>query len=89
MVMASDNDPYRLDTPAKHRVAQWFAEQVARFVASGKNIHPRGVFYACVSAGDVRKPDGEAFANNADNEAFISYASKLARWLGYVPFEAS
>jgi hypothetical protein len=86
-VMSDDNDPYRLDTPAEHRIAQWFAEQVARFVAPDKRIHARGVFYACVSAGDVVKPDGESFANTAENEAFISWGSKYARWLGYVPFE--
>jgi hypothetical protein len=86
-VMSDENDPYRMDTPAKRFIAQWFATQVERFVASGKNIHVRGVFYACVSAGDVVKPDGEPFLNIAENEAFISAASRYARWLGYVPFE--
>jgi hypothetical protein len=50
-------------------------------------IHPRGVFYACVSAGDVVKPDGEAFANTAANAAFVGDAGRYARWLGYIPFE--
>ena len=75
-VMSGDTDPYRLDTPAKHRDAQWFAEQVARFIAPDKRIHPRGVFYACVAAGDVMKPDGEAFANTAENEAFVNAAAR-------------
>jgi hypothetical protein len=86
-VMRGPTDPYRLDTPAKHRDGQWFAEQVARFVDPTKRIHPRGVFYACVSAGDVIKPDGEPFENNAEDEAFMGAVSKAARWLGYVPFE--
>ena len=73
--------------PLKHRDAQWFAEQVARFIAPDKRIHPRGVFYACVVAGDMVKPDGEAFANTAENEAFVNAAARCARWLGYVPFE--
>jgi hypothetical protein len=86
-VMSGDADPYRIDTPSKHRDAQWFAAQVERFVASDKRIHVRGVFYACVSAGDVVKPDGEAFANTAETVAFVGSASRCARWLGYVPFE--
>jgi hypothetical protein len=57
-VMSGDTDPYRLDTPAKHRDAQWFAEQVARFIAPDKRIHPRGVFYACVAAGDHENTTG-------------------------------
>ena len=61
--------------------------QVERFVAPDRRIHVRGVFYACVSAGDVLKPGGEPFLNIAENEAFISAASRYARWLGYVPFE--
>ena len=87
-VMSEDADPYRLDTPAKHRDAQWFAAQVERFIAPDKRIHVRGVFYACVSAGDVMKPDGEPFENTAENEEFRRRAaSRYARWLGYVPFE--
>jgi hypothetical protein len=79
-VMSEVRDPYRLDTPAKHRVAQWFA-------APERRIHVRGVFYACVSAGDVVKPDGEPFANTADNAQWLGDAASLARWLGYLPFE--
>ena len=86
MVMAG-TDPFRLDTLAKHRAAQWFADQVARFIGPDQNIHPRGVFYACVSAGDVRLPNGDLFENTADNAIFIGRASQFARWLGYVPFE--
>jgi hypothetical protein len=86
-VMSGAADPYRTDTPARRRDAQWFAEQVERFVAPDKRIHPRGVFYACVSAGDVVKPDGEPFENTAENEPFIGAASRYARWLGYVPFD--
>jgi hypothetical protein len=87
MVMSPDRDPYRMDTPAKRRDAQWFAEQVERFVAPDKRIHVRGVFYACVAAGDVVNPDGEAFENNANNEVFLGDAARYARWLSYVPFD--
>ena len=76
-----------MDTPAKHRDAQWFADQVERFVAPDKRIHVRGVFYACVSAGDVVKPDGEPFAEQCGERGFLGRAASYARWLGYVPFE--
>ena len=80
-------DPYRLDTKAKHRDAQWFAAQVARFIDPDKNIHQRGVFYACVSAGDLKLPDGTPFTNTEETATFVGEASQFARWLGYVPFE--
>jgi hypothetical protein len=86
-VMDIEHDPYRLDTPAKRRVAQWFAAQVERFVAPGRRIHVRGVFYACVARGAVVKPDGEAFENTLENTQFLGAAARYARWLGYVPFE--
>ena len=86
-VMGADKDPYRMDTSARHLVAQWFAALVERFIAPDKRIHPRGVFYAAVSAGGVKKPNGEPFENTAENADFIGEASQYARWLGYVPFD--
>ena len=41
-VMDVDKDPYRIDTPAKHRDAQWAAALVARFIADpNRSTHPR------------------------------------------------
>ena len=87
MVMSAERDPYRMDTPAKHRDAQWFAAQVARFIAPERRIHIRGVFYACVSAAALTLPDGAPFKNNEDTEAFLGDAAQYARWLGYIDFE--
>ena len=50
-VLSAANDPYRLDTPAGHRCAQWFADQVARFVPDGGTIHLRGLHYRISSRG--------------------------------------
>src|SRR5271165_6025951 len=36
-----ERDPYRLDTPAEHRNAKWFAAMVEQFVPAGKTIHLR------------------------------------------------
>jgi hypothetical protein len=86
-VMDLDNDPYRIDTPSKHRDAKWFADLVARFIAPGKRIHARGVYYATLAAGGVRLPNGDPFEGTDANAKFVTDAASLARWLGYVPFE--
>ncbi|HUN43152.1 MAG TPA: hypothetical protein VMU81_22910 [Acetobacteraceae bacterium] len=86
-VMGVNNDPYRLETAANIAAAQWFAEQVARFLPYG-TIHLRGLYYRIVAVGDVLKPDGATFVN--DDECWTWYAehaSSAGRWLGYVPFE--
>ena len=85
--MDIDCDPYRMDTPAKRRDAEWFADLVARFVDPDKKIHARGIYYDCLGAGDVRLPNGDPFTGTKENAAFVTDASGLARWLGYVPFE--
>jgi hypothetical protein len=36
-VLSEVRDPYRLDTPAKHRDGLWFARQVARFLPGGED----------------------------------------------------
>lgn len=86
-VLAPQNDPYRVDTPAGHRNGAWLAEQFNRL--DRERIHLRGLHYAIVSRGDVIRPDGRIYVN--DEEAWLwlqSTAAKAARWLGYVPFSA-
>jgi hypothetical protein len=85
-VMSDDADPYRIDTAGKRAMGQWFADQVARFVAPDRRIHVRGVFYAVVAAGNVARPDGDLFVNDAANEFWLNQAARYARWLGYVDF---
>jgi hypothetical protein len=87
-VLATQNDPYRVDTPAGHRDGQWFAEQ---FKAAGRErIHPRGLHYAVVMAEHVvLKPNGKPYQNDDANWTWLQgVAAKAARWLGYVPFDA-
>jgi hypothetical protein len=87
-VLEKKRDPYRLDAPAWHRCAQWFAEQVERFLRPGQTIHLRGMHYLVLSAGDVRKPNGAIYINtDADWEWLADEAAKAARWLGYVSFD--
>ena len=94
-VLAEIRDPYRLDTPAKHRDGQWFAQQVTRFLEGGEEeeeeeaqIHLRGLHYKIASAGDVIRPNGSPYVNSDDCwEWLCDFASKAARWLRYVEFD--
>jgi hypothetical protein len=86
-VLATQNDPYRVDTPAGHRDAAWFAAQIDRF-ASDARIHLRGLHYQISSAADVLLPNGKPYTNTDDDWLWLqSKAAKAARWLGYVGFE--
>jgi hypothetical protein len=86
-VLAKDNDPFRLDTPANHRDAQWAAEQIERAFGPYKSVHPRGLHYAIVAAARVIKPNDQTYVNSVADDAWLALAVKAARWLGYVPFE--
>jgi hypothetical protein len=87
-VLSTQVDPYRLDTPAGHRDGEWVAGQLKRAVKRGARIHWRGLHYAIVAQGNVRKPDGEIYRNsNEDWEWLSTAAGKAARWLGHIPFE--
>jgi hypothetical protein len=88
-VLSAQVDPYRLDTPAGHRDGEWVAGQLKRVLKrSAARIHWRGLHYAIVVRGNVRKPDGEIYRNtNEDWEWLSTVAGKAARWLGYIPFE--
>jgi hypothetical protein len=87
-VLSPQVDPYRLDTPAGHRDGAWLAEQLERAVGSHRRIHWRGLHYAIVAAGNIRKPNGEVYRNtDADWTWLASDAGKAARWLGYIDFD--
>ena len=76
-------DPYRLDTPAGHRDAKWFADQVERFVSGSSQIHVRGLHYAISSTGGVRKSNGDLYVNDDPDWVWLGeIAARAARWLG-------
>src|SRR5215469_2156873 len=84
-VLARQNDPFLQDTPAGHRDAQWFAEQIAQLVPRGV-VHLRGLHYRLV-ASTALKPDGEPYTNTDENWQWLQvHPAKAGRWLGYVPF---
>lgn len=82
-VLAAQRDPFRLDTPAKHRDAAWLADQAARLPQ--ETIHLRGLHYAVLGE---TKPDGKPYTNTEEDWLWLSEkAAKAARWLGYVEFD--
>ena len=89
-VLAAQNDPYRLDTPAGHRDAEWFAQQLEYALMDRTRLHLRGIHYVIVSQDDVvLKPNGLPYKNTEEDWVWLqSKAAKAARWLRYVPFEA-
>ena len=85
--LSPQNDPYRLDTPANHVVGQWFADQMERLNLLHRRLHLRGIHYALL--GSTAMPSGEPYLNTGECWEWLqNEASKAARWLGYVPFNA-
>jgi hypothetical protein len=87
-VLSAQVDPYRLDTASGHRDGAWLAKELNRAIGRTRRIHWRGLHYALVAKGNVRKPNGVTYVNTDEDWTWLSsVAGKAARWLGYVPFE--
>ena len=85
-VLAVQNDPFRGDTPARHRDGQWLAMHADRLGLGQRKIHLRGLHYMLVS-GEVTKPDGLPYTNTEEDWAWLGmHAAKAVRWLGYMSF---
>ena len=87
-VLAVQNDPFRVDTPARRRDGEWLAMHAARLGLGNRKIHLRALHYLFVSAADVTRPDGAPYRNvDADWIWLEQHAAKAARFLGMIPFE--
>ena len=86
-VLSQKYDPFRFDTPERHRDAAWFAELFTRLVRPDATIHIRGFHYLLVSAGGIAKPDGTPYENTEADYTFLGDACKRARWLSYIGFD--
>ena len=93
-VLDKANDPFRVDTPARHRDGVWLATTAAGLglvatTAAGlglgdRKIHLRGLHYMLIGQ---PKPDGTPYANTEKDWLWLAEdAAKAARWLGYIPF---
>jgi hypothetical protein len=83
-VLAPQNDPFRLDTPARHRDGEWLAVTAAELGLGDRTIHLRGLHYMVIGQS---KPNGTPFTNTDKDWTWLEHAAKSARWLGYIPFE--
>jgi len=63
-VLAVQNDPFRVDTPAGHRDGRWLADVVAELLGD-RRIHLRGLHYAItMHTSPITKPNGERYVND-------------------------
>lgn len=86
-VLAVQNDPFRIDTPAGHRDGEWLAMNAERLGLADRTIHLRGLHYALVTDAPA-KPNGGTYRNTeADWEWLQDKAADAARWLGYIGFD--
>jgi hypothetical protein len=84
-VLAAQNDPFRVDTPAGHRDGAWLAITARELGLGDRKIHLRGLHYMLLGRS---KPDGAAYANTESDWLWLSgTAGKAARWLRYLPFD--
>ena len=86
-VLATQHDPFRVDTPAGHRDGAWLAGVVAELGIT-RRIHLRGLHYAItMHTSPIVKPNGERYINDDANWYWLQNGpAKDARWLGYLPF---
>lgn len=84
-VLAPANDPFRVDTPARHRDGEWLAITAGRLGLGRRRIHLRGLHYMLI---DQPKPDGQPYTNTDDDWLWLQeHAAKAARFLGYIPWD--
>jgi hypothetical protein len=57
-VLADQNDPFRVDTPARHRDGKWLADQIGELVPGTRQRHARGLHYILMGR---EKPDGRPY----------------------------
>ena len=83
-VLAGCNDPYRFDTPARHRDLQWLVDQIERLHVR-LPVHLRGLHYIVASATSAIRPNGEPYINDEQCWNWLEgTVAKAARWLCYL-----
>ena len=83
-MLAPQNDPFRVDTPARHRDGEWLAITARELGLGDRRIHLRGLHYMVIGR---PKPDGTPYTNtDADWLWLQGDCAKAARFLGYIPF---
>jgi hypothetical protein len=83
-VLSSQIDPFRLDTPANHKIGKWLSDTAATLGLGDRKIHNRGLHYMVLGQ---PKPDGSMYVSDEASWTLLEKASSCARWLGYIPFD--
>ena len=84
-VLDTKNDPFRIDTLARHRDGRWLATTAQDLGLGDRKIHLRGLHYMVIGR---PKPDGTPYRNTDEDWLWLSGAAgKAARFLGYLPFD--
>jgi hypothetical protein len=68
-VLAVQNDPFRVDTPARHRDGEWLAVTAEELGLGDRRIHLRGLHYMVIGR---PKPDGTPYTNTEADWLWIS-----------------
>lgn len=88
--MSRVNDPFFFGSPAHRRDAEWFADWWHRLgVANQTGVHLRAIHYRLVSQSPAPTlPNGDTYLNTLECWAYLTAASKAARYLRLVDVEA-
>lgn len=86
LAMNPKNDPFYIGSEAQTRIATWFATNW-RGIA-GRRLHLRGIHYVFVARGNVPDWKGGTYLNTDGYWNALVEASKYARYLGLIPFDA-
>lgn len=81
-VQSAEKDPYLLDTPENHAIGAWLRDLLH---SAGGRDHSRNLHYGALG---IDRPDGQTYISTDANWNWMKQATKVARWLKYVPFDA-
>jgi hypothetical protein len=88
IALAYKNDPFYI-APARYKAAEWFADLWQKHGTIGSHI--RRIHYRLVSPPEgvvFLKPDGEKYQNTVNDWSLLCEASRDARYLDLIPFDA-
>jgi len=83
IVLAPQNDPFYVGTPADIASSRWFADVWERG-AFRHGAHLRRIHYWCTSQVGLTLPNGKRYENTLECWQALNQASKAARYLGLV-----
>lgn len=81
-VQSAEKDPYLLDTSENHAIGAWVQGLLD---SAGGRDHSRNLHYGALG---IQRPDGQIYTSTDANWNWMKQATKVARWLKYVPFDA-